>query len=785
MNSSSGEPHCPGDDPASNGRLDSWKEIAAYLRRSVRSAKRWEKEQQLPVHRHHHDKRDSVYAYSAELDTWWNNRRARLTDQNGADDADSPAETGTLDCSSGLEEPEREEVVASPPSHALGRSPLIGIGFGLAIVLVGVVAWLSRNGSGASTASPRPLPFKERDWVLVTCFENRTGQPLLDGTLEYALGRELSNSRYVNVVPRERIGDALRLMRKPLDTRVDAAIGREICLRDGNIRALITGRIERLGSKYLLGIELVDPNQGASISSVAEKAASKEQLLSATRRISDQVRAMLGENPPSTRQSESDLPKVTTHSLGALHLYSQADALIAQGKNPPAEELLRQAVTEDPDFASAHVHLAWAIHNQNRPKQDFLSEAETAYQLSAKTTERERYFIRGSYYQMRGQQEKAIAAYQALLALYPDHFWGVGNLWGLYATRGRYQDAVELTVRRADLRPKDFEANSNAAFLLTPLDRVRSQVYIRRARELISPTIIQEFPEDVAYLEQETAAENWLDGNLTHALQVADGLAAKIESLSGRARRAFAEEAFIVYLTLGRLEAAARCVQKIPDPHLRHELLSRMAFIRDDRPAIRQHLEALEGATQLRPIRVNLLARAGLLSQAARFLARLEAQEHDIYEGGVLQISRGELSVARGEADRGIAQLEEGTRRVAERGHSLFFLGSESLATAFKKKGDLAQAVRVLEGVSEKRSWAAFQHSGFLWLRSRFQLGRLYGETGREEEARTIEEELRRLLALADPDHPIRRELDRPNVFGAPPRSITSVARGVVPRAPR
>ena len=62
MSNSSDEPRPPGDESASNGRLDSWKEIAAYLRRSVRSAKRWEKEQQLAVHRHHHDKRDLVYA---------------------------------------------------------------------------------------------------------------------------------------------------------------------------------------------------------------------------------------------------------------------------------------------------------------------------------------------------------------------------------------------------------------------------------------------------------------------------------------------------------------------------------------------------------------------------------------------------------------------------------------------------------------------------------------------------------------------------------------------------
>jgi hypothetical protein len=38
MSSASGEPGLPGEEPASNGRLDSWKEIASYLKRSIRSA---------------------------------------------------------------------------------------------------------------------------------------------------------------------------------------------------------------------------------------------------------------------------------------------------------------------------------------------------------------------------------------------------------------------------------------------------------------------------------------------------------------------------------------------------------------------------------------------------------------------------------------------------------------------------------------------------------------------------------------------------------------------------
>jgi TolB-like protein len=58
----------------SGGRLDSWKEIAAYLRRQVRTVNLWEKTEGLPVHRHLHSKRGTVYAYKSELDEWFRRR---------------------------------------------------------------------------------------------------------------------------------------------------------------------------------------------------------------------------------------------------------------------------------------------------------------------------------------------------------------------------------------------------------------------------------------------------------------------------------------------------------------------------------------------------------------------------------------------------------------------------------------------------------------------------------------------------------------------------------------
>ena len=51
-------------------RLNSWKEIATYLQSGVRTARRWESQEGLPVRRHLHGKRGTVYAFAHEIDAW-------------------------------------------------------------------------------------------------------------------------------------------------------------------------------------------------------------------------------------------------------------------------------------------------------------------------------------------------------------------------------------------------------------------------------------------------------------------------------------------------------------------------------------------------------------------------------------------------------------------------------------------------------------------------------------------------------------------------------------------
>jgi TolB-like protein len=68
----------------SESRLDSWKEIALYLHRDVTTVQRWEKQEGMPVHRHLHHKRGSVYALSSELDSWRQSRKLRFGEEQEA-----------------------------------------------------------------------------------------------------------------------------------------------------------------------------------------------------------------------------------------------------------------------------------------------------------------------------------------------------------------------------------------------------------------------------------------------------------------------------------------------------------------------------------------------------------------------------------------------------------------------------------------------------------------------------------------------------------------------------
>ena len=114
--------------------LESWKEIAAYLKRDVTTVQRWEKREGLPVHRHLHDKSGSVFALKPELDRW---RRARTRAPDAAGDlpngpeSDAEAGAGPRDTL-----PPPPQVVSLSPASTARRAALFVEGLGALIMTV-------------------------------------------------------------------------------------------------------------------------------------------------------------------------------------------------------------------------------------------------------------------------------------------------------------------------------------------------------------------------------------------------------------------------------------------------------------------------------------------------------------------------------------------------------------------------------------------------------------------------------------------------------------------------
>jgi Tol biopolymer transport system component len=80
-------------------RLDSWKEIATFLKRGLRTVQRWEREEGMPVHRLAHAKRGTVYADPAELTAWWESRRMTIDAPAAAPTPAAPASSATASAS--------------------------------------------------------------------------------------------------------------------------------------------------------------------------------------------------------------------------------------------------------------------------------------------------------------------------------------------------------------------------------------------------------------------------------------------------------------------------------------------------------------------------------------------------------------------------------------------------------------------------------------------------------------------------------------------------------------
>jgi tetratricopeptide (TPR) repeat protein len=344
-----------------------------------------------------------------------------------------------------------------------------------AVAILGIAVGLGAFALAGGKSAQARLGFQPRDLVLVTRFENRTGETIFDGAIEYAIERELDNSDVVGLVPAERVDDALRFMKRPPGTVIDRSVGREVALRDGHIKALLTGRIERFGSSYVLSAQLVDPANDSVVATIGEEATGQQMVLAALRRQATRVRLALGEHRDQIKGADPKIEPAATTSLRAFQLYNEAYRLGRQNQWRAARELAYQLVEIDPNFASGWIWLAWSIKNTEFPNTGAPSDTqisryreyiERALRLAERLPEWERHWVTGSYYTLLGEHAKAAPQYEALLRLRPDHYYAYNNLTWALSNLLRAEDArerIRLVRLLADLPRNDTPPASSSS----------------------------------------------------------------------------------------------------------------------------------------------------------------------------------------------------------------------------------------------------------------------------------------------------------------------------------
>ena len=141
-----------------------------------------------------------------------------------------------------------ERVVQSSGIAAPRRS-LWKILVPIIVVLIAVVSagLYFRSRSGLTKASSAPLT--EKDTVVLADFDNTTGDAVFDDALKQALGVELGQSPFLNILSDRKVMQTLKLMGRPSTDRITREVAAELCLRTGS-KAFILGSISNLGGQY-------------------------------------------------------------------------------------------------------------------------------------------------------------------------------------------------------------------------------------------------------------------------------------------------------------------------------------------------------------------------------------------------------------------------------------------------------------------------------------------------------------------------------------------------------
>jgi eukaryotic-like serine/threonine-protein kinase len=346
----------------------------------------------------------------------------------------------------------------------------------------------------------------DKDTIVLADFTNTTGDPVFDGTLRQGLAIQLEQSPFLKIMDDEQVQQDLRLMSLPAGGRITNQIAHDICVREG-VAATIDGSIESLGKDYVITLQAITCQGGATLAREQIQAGDKEHVLNALGTAATAMRAKLGESLNSIQKLDRPLAQATTSSLEALQNYTAGYSEMGQGQFLEAVPLFERATALDPNFAMSYFMLGAAFQNAGDVERS-REYMQKAFGLIDRVSEFERDLITAEYYSYDGQSDKAIDAYRLGIQDYP-RFWGFhNNLSAEYIDRGQFEEGLKEGQEAAGLQANvelPYRRQLDAYICLDRLAEAKQLAEKLRAQGLGGARIHQRFLE-IAYVEGDDAA---------------------------------------------------------------------------------------------------------------------------------------------------------------------------------------------------------------------------------------------------------------------------------------
>jgi serine/threonine protein kinase/Tfp pilus assembly protein PilF len=599
------------------------------------------------------------------------------------------------------------------------------------------------------------VPFQERDWILITDFENQTGDEIYDRSLDTAMTVSLQQSRYVNVFPRSRVKETFQRMKREMPEKLDIEEGSEVAQREG-IKALVACSISSSGDVYYLSARIIDPETQVALKTKVTQSQGKEKVLEAVDDLAEKIRRDLGESLKEIRHERVNLAKATTSSLEALKKFSEGQWFWNTGKYPEARELWKEAVALDPEFAWAHASLGRCYYYFN-DRQTGEAHFEKALSLLDRLTEREKLWIIPQIESTRRNREEAARRYGIYLSRFPDDRTGWHNLGYNYMMNKQYDDALKAFKKALEIDPQHGSSIVNIATCYNAMGENQLAVdYYQKAFELNPESLTH------ANLNHEFGQVYIRMGEFQKAQEVFEKMMSKENWRKARGHRSLA----LMHMYRGQYNMAIdHLKESILLNQAANEVLSELrdrlflaaAYqVKGMKDAFRKELDAavaLRAKRHIDPwylqIAQKLYVRNNMVTESKALSKEMAGKmdENRTTDRMLLTLCRGEIAIADKNFDDAINHFE-----IAYKDRMDNYV-LESIAFAYLKKGDMDKTISNYEQLISRHKTGG-EHQEY-WIQTHYRLGKIYEDMGDKAKAVQYYEDFLNLWKEADADIPM------------------------------